>query len=407
LKGASFPWRTISGKECSGYWPAGTAAFHINADIADATRRYVLATLDTDFESGPGLELLVETARLWAELGHHDAEGKFRIDGVTGPDEYSALADNNTFTNLMAARNLRAAADVARRYPGRAAELDVAALEIDAWVQAASVMVVPIDNDLGVTPQSEGFTRYRAWDFSSMRAQDYPLLLHFPYYLLYSSQVVKQADLVLALYVCGDCFGAEQKAKDFDYYEAITVRDSSLSAPIQAIVAAEVGHMKLACDYFRESAFVDLRDLAGNTAEGLHIASLAGAWLAAVAGFGGMRDHGDIFAFAPRLPEDLNGLSFRLSYRGRRIRVDLGRDHATYQLLEGDGLELLHHGERFRLSASTLETRPYPPLAKRPRVSPPRAPVCEGIGAEPCAPGIVMPMSPSRPAANAPQSGQV
>jgi alpha,alpha-trehalose phosphorylase len=405
LKGASFPWRTISGKECSGYWPAGTAAFHINADIADASRRYVFATLDTDFESGPGLDLLVETARLWAALGHMDAGGKFRIDGVTGPDEYSALADNNTFTNLMAARNLRAAADVARRYPGRAAELEVLTVEIDAWAQAASAIAVPFDNEIGVTSQSEGFTRYRAWDFSSMRAQDYPLLLHFPYYLLYSSQVVKQADLVLALYLCGDRFGAEQKAKDFDYYEAITVRDSSLSASIQAIVAAEVGHMELACDYFRESAFVDLRDLAGNTAEGLHVASLAGAWLAAVAGFGGMRDHDDILAFAPRLPEDLNGLSFRLRYRGRCIRVDLGHHDASYQLLDGDELELLHHGERFRLSASTLETHPYPPLAKRSRVSSPRAALSEGVGAEASAPGVMMPLTPARPAENTPPSG--
>ena len=117
LAGAAFPWRTIRGEECSGYWPAGTAAFHINADIADAVRRYVNATDDTEFERGPGLELLVETARLWRSLGHHDAEGCFRIDGVTGPDEYTALVDNNVFTNLMAARNLRAAADAATRYP--------------------------------------------------------------------------------------------------------------------------------------------------------------------------------------------------------------------------------------------------------------------------------------------------
>jgi alpha,alpha-trehalose phosphorylase len=398
LEGASFPWRTISGKECSGYWPAGTAGFHINADIADATRRYVTATEDQEFESGPGLDLLVETARLWAALGHHDAEGRFRIDGVTGPDEYSALADNNTFTNLMAARNLRSAAAISQRYPERATQLGVSEPEIAAWRQAADAMVVPFDKELGVTSQSEGFTRYREWDFSKMQPEDYPLLLHFPYYLLYSSQVVKQADLVFALYLCGDCFSAEQKAKDFDYYEAITVRDSSLSAPIQAIVAAEVGHLQLACDYFRESAFVDLRDLAGNTAEGLHMASLAGAWLGAVAGFGGMRDHGDMLAFAPRLPEDLHGLSFRLTYRSRRIRVDLSRDRASYQLLKGDPLELLHYGKRFELSAGRPKTKSYPPLRKRLQVSPPpgRAALREGIGAEPTEPGTPMPPATSR-----------
>ena len=210
------------------------------------------------------------------------------------------------------------------------------------------------------------------------------------YYLLYGSQVVKQADLVLALYLCGDHFSADQKRKDFDYYEPITVRDSSLSASIQAIVAAEVEHLELACDYFRESALVDLRDLAGNTADGLHLASLAGAWLVAVAGFGGLRDHGPMLSFAPRLPEDLSGLSFRLMYRGRRIRVDLGREHAHYQLMAGDELELRHHGEPLSLFPGVPESRPYPPSTKPPPVRPPvgRAALKEGVGADANGPGM-------------------
>ena len=259
LDGATFPWRTIRGEECSGYWPAGTAAFHLNADIADAARRYVYTTGDEAFEETEGFDLLVETARFWLSLGHHDAEGGFRIDGVTGPDEYTALVDNNVFTNLMAARNLRSA--VARRawtYPHRAAELGVGDDEIAAWTRAADTMIIPFDDELGVTPQSKGFTRYRRWDFEKTPHDRYPLLMHYPYYLLYSSQVVKQADLVFALYICGDQFSFEQKRRDFAYYEAITVRDSSLSACIQAVVAAEVGQMELAYDYFRETAFVDL-----------------------------------------------------------------------------------------------------------------------------------------------------
>jgi len=190
---------------------------------------------------------------------------------------------------------------------------------------------------------------------------EYPLLLHFPYYLLYSSQVVKQADLVFALYVCGDQFDAEQKARDFDYYERITVRDSSLSAAVQAIVAAEVGHLDLAYDYFGETAFIDLRDLAFNTRDGLHLASLAGSWLVAVAGFGGMRDHGDTLAFAPRLPSRLSRLRFRLLYRDRRLRVDVHADAARYELLEGEPLELVHHGERFTVTPGSPETHPVPP----------------------------------------------
>ena len=360
LEGAAFPWRTISGKECSGYWPAGTAAFHVNADIADAVRRYVGATGDHEFEGGPGLELLVETARLWRSLGHKDAEGRFRIDGVTGPDEYSALADNNVFTNLMAARNLRTAADVAERYPQAAEELGVDGRELESWRGAAGAMVVPFDDELGVTSQSEGFTRYRRWDFDGTPPESYPLLLSFPYYLLYSSQVVKQADLVFALYACGDQFDPEQKRRDFDYYEAITVRDSSLSAAIQGVVAAEVGRLDLALKYFRETALIDLRD-PSPAAQGLHLASLAGAWLVAVAGFGGLRDHGEVLAFSPRLPEGISRLCFRLLHRGRRLRVEVTPERAVYELIDGEPMVLTHHGEIVQLGAESTQTLSLPP----------------------------------------------
>ena len=371
LAGAAFPWRTIRGQECSGYWPAGTAAFHVDAAVADAVRRYVFATEDEEFERGPGIELLVATARLWRSLGHHDATGGFRIDGVTGPDEYTALVNNNVYTNLMAARNMRAAAELAVRHPQRALELGVDEEEIAGWREAAGAMVIPYDEDLEVTQQSEGFTRLRRWNFEATPADDYPLLLHHHNYRLYSSQVVKQADLVFALYICGECFDADQKARDFDYYERITVRDSSLSAAIQAIVAAEVGHLELAYDYFAETALIDLRDLALNTGSGLHLAALAGAWLVAVAGFGGMRDHGETLHFAPRLPPRLSRLGFRLLFRGRRLRVHVGPDTASYELVAGAPLELVHHGERLELTPGAPETRPLPPVPRRTRPEPP------------------------------------
>jgi alpha,alpha-trehalose phosphorylase len=371
LEGVTFPWRTIRGKECSGYWPAGTAAFHINADIADAVRRYIAATGDDAFEQGPGLELLVGTARLWRSVGHHDADGGFRIDKVTGPDEYTALVDNNVYTNLMAARNLNAAADAAVRHPQRAAALDVDQEEIASWRDAAAAVVVPYDDELGVTAQSEAFTRYRQWDFEATGTDEYPLLLHFPYYLLYSSQVIKQADLVMALYTCGDHFDAEQKARDFDYYERITVRDSSLSAAVQAVVAAEVGHLELAYDYFGETAFIDLRDLAFNTKDGLHLASLAGSWMAAVAGFGGMRDHGGGLSFAPRLPSRLARLTFRLLCNGRRLRVDVHPKEVRYEMLDGEPMELIHHGESITVGQQAPQIRPVPPAPRRTAPEPP------------------------------------
>jgi alpha,alpha-trehalose phosphorylase len=384
LEGAAFPWRTIEGRECSGYWPASTAAFHVTADVADAVRRYVAVTDDHDLERSIGAELLVETARLWSALGHFDAEGRFRIDGVTGPDEYSALGDNNTFTNLMAARNLSQAAAVVERHPERGAELGVDDREIVAWRAAARAMVVPFDHELGVTPQSDGFTRYRRWDFERDPATEGPLLMRYPYYRLYSSQVVKQADLVYALYLFGDRFSEEQKRRDFEYYEPMTVRDSSLSAPIQAIVAAEVSHLDLAYDYLRETALIDLHDLARNTDQGLHLAALSGVWLAVVAGFGGMRDHGETLSFAPRLPPAVEGLRFRLIYRGRRIRVGVMRDAARYTLVDGDPVTLMHHGEPFELRGDAPALLACPEPAAREPVSPPvgREALREGVTAE-------------------------
>jgi len=380
LSGAAFPWRTIRGHECSGYWPAGTAAFHIDADIADSVVRYQAATDDPEFEREIGLELLVETARLWRSLGHHDAEGRFRIDGVTGPDEYSAIADNNVYTNLVAQRNLRAAADALERHPRAAARLAADLEEAATWRDAAANMVVPFDEALGVHPQSENFTSHQPWDFEHTPPDRYPLLLHFPYFDLYRKQVVKQADLVLALHWRGDAFTDEEKARDFDYYEALTVRDSSLSACTQAIVAAEVGHLELAYDYFAEAVLMDLHDLEHNTRDGVHIASLAGAWLAAVAGFGGMRDHDGNLSFAPRLPVQLERLGFRILFRGRRLGVVVTRSEATYTLLGGPALEIAHHGDSVHVAPDSPVTRAIPAAPVRPAPSQPpgRAPARRG-----------------------------
>jgi alpha,alpha-trehalose phosphorylase len=348
--GAAFPWRTITGAECSSYWPAGTAAFHVGADIADAVIRYTHATSDEEFELKYGLELLIETARLWCSLGHFDIEGGFRIDGVTGPDEYSAIADNNIYTNLMAQRNLRAAADMSERHRERASELAVDDEEIKSWRDAAEAMVIPFDEVLGVHPQSERFTDHQLWDFSSTTPDQYPLMLHFAYFDLYRKQVIKQADLVLAMYLRGDAFTPEQKRANFDYYERLTVRDSSLSASCQAVMAAEVGYLELAHDYLAEAALMDLDDLEHNTRDGLHIASLAGTWIALVAGLGGMRECQESLNFAPRLPAGIARLSINLVFQGRRLRVETTAQSTSYTLKAGDDLELFHFGKSLALT---------------------------------------------------------
>jgi alpha,alpha-trehalose phosphorylase len=379
LDGAAFPWRTIHGEECSAYWPAGTAAFHVNAAVADATIRYVEATGDAEFERTTGLDLLVATARLWRSLGHYDRHGRFRIDGVTGPNEYSAVCDNNVYTNLMARRNLLGAVDVCLRHTdeARARGIDVEA--VADWRAAAEHVFIPYDEILGVHPQAEGFTDHEIWDFDATRPEQYPLLLHFPYFDLYRKQVVKQPDLVLALQLCGDAFTDEQKLRNFDYYERITVRDSSLAACTQAAVAAEVGHLDLALDYAAEAALMDLHDLEHNARDGLHIASLAGTWIALVCGFGGMRDEGGVLTFRPRLPASLVKLDFRLVRRGMRLRVIVGLEEATYSLAPNASTSTLvfsHHGERIELRPGQEARRKIPPTPSRapPSQPPGRAP---------------------------------
>jgi alpha,alpha-trehalose phosphorylase len=371
LKGAAFPWRTIHGEECSSYWPAGTAAFHVGADIAAAVVRYISATGDTDFEREIGLELLVETARMWRSLGHHDQHGKFRIDGVTGPDEYSAIADNNVFTNLMAQQNLRAAALSAEQHRDVAYRLGVDLEETASWRDAAAAVFIPFDEELGVHPQAEGFLEHELWDFDKCTDEQYPLLLNYPYFDLYRKQVVKQADLVLAMQFRGDAFTDKQKARNFEYYEAITVRDSSLSACTQAVIAAEVGHLDLAFDYLGEAALMDINDLEHNTRDGLHMASLAGACVAIVAGFGGLRDHNHIMRFRPRLPSGLSRIVFSLTVRGSQLRVEVKQDAATYTLTGGKSLRIAHHDSELTVTAGKPITKPIPTIPALPRPTQP------------------------------------
>jgi alpha,alpha-trehalose phosphorylase len=376
LAGAAFPWRTISGAECSGYWPAGAAAFHVDADIADAVVRYVEVTGDERFEREVGLELLVETARLWRSVGHHDAQGRFRIDGVTGPDEYSAVADNNVYTNLMAQHNLFSAAEVAERHRDRAHQLGVDDGEMATWRDAAKTMFIPYDDVLGVHPQAEGFTSHEVWDFTATSADQYPLLLHFPYFDLYRKQVVKQADLVLAMHLRGDAFTDEEKTRNFTYYEALTVRDSSLSACTQAVIAAEVGHLSLSREYLAETALMDLDDFEHNTRDGLHLAALAGTWIALVAGFAGLRERGGTVGFAPRLPSGMTRLVITLLMRQRRVCIEITPDTTTYRLINGEPLPILHDGIPGTVSTET-------PLVQSTYKAPPSEPPTQPFGREP------------------------
>jgi len=385
MDGAAFPWRTIRGQECSGYWPAGTAAMHINADIALAVQRYLDWTRDDVFGERYAVPLLVETARLWMSLGYYSKDNRFHIDGVTGPDEYSAIVRDNIYTNLAAARNLEAAADAADRWPESAQGLAVTTAEIAEWRAAAVAVAIPYDESRQVHQQDLGSTDREMWDFNLSNSNGgYPLLLKSPYMEIYRKQVVKQADLVLALHLFGDSFTFEEKARAFEYYDAITVRDSSLSACTQAVIAAEVGHRDLAADYLAEAALMDLRDLEHNTRDGLHIASLAGTWIAIVAGFGGMRDHRGRLSFCPQLAPGWTGLRFRVVWQQAHILVEIGPDEVRYtasqvdEKIHPDGVEISHAGETLLLRDDEPVTRPacrVRPITARPEQPAGRAPI--------------------------------
>lgn len=350
--GALFPWRTINGEEASAYYAAGTAQYHIDADVAFAFAKYRDVSGDTEFMYRDGAAVMVETARLWADLGFWRTEGDgsqtFHIHGVTGPDEYTTVVNNNMFTNTMARANLASSAHLMREmqqldpsaYRRLEESLGLQQHEIDEWERCAQGMLVPFDETLEIHPQDDIFLQGELWDVENTPSDKYPLLLNYHPLVIYRFQVIKQADVVLALFLQGDQFTLEQKRADFEYYDPITTGDSTLSAVVQAIVAADVGYQDMAMDYFLTGLFVDLADLHNNARDGVHIASTGGVWNALVYGFAGMRDYHGRITFDPRLPREWPSLDFPLQVRGSRIRVHLERDHMTFTLEKGDPLEV-------------------------------------------------------------------
>jgi alpha,alpha-trehalose phosphorylase len=367
--GALFPWRTINGDEASAAYQAGTAQYHINADIAFAVRRYLNTSDDDDFLVEAGAELLVETARLWEDLGFYADDGRFHLHSVTGPDEYTTVVNDNTFTNLMARLNLNFAAASLRRleterpaaHAAVVAEVNLRPDELEAWEAAAAAMYVPYDERRGMHPQDANFLEREVWDLEATPADHFPLLLHYHPLVIYRHQVIKQADVVLAMFLLGNEFSREQKRANFAYYEALTTGDSSLSACIQSIMAAEVGEPETALDYFRFALLMDLADFSGNVTDGVHVASAAGVWQALVFGFGGVREYDGALSVTPHLPATWDLLAFSLRFRSRRLRIRLTHDDETYMIEEGDPLELTIRGKSHVLAPGIPLTEPAAP----------------------------------------------
>ena len=355
-RGALFPWRTINGEEASAFYAAGTAQYHIDADVAFAFAKYEDLTGDKSFMYREGADVLVETARMWADLGFwrvKDNHSSVHIHGVTGPDEYTTVVNNNLFTNVMARHNLRRAASLMRElkvadpqnYARVLTDHSLNEDEIAEWEACADAMYVPFDQTFGIHPQDEHFLDRELWDLEATPDSKRPLLLHYHPLVIYRFQVLKQADVVLALFLQGDQFTDAEKLADFEYYDPITTGDSTLSAVVQSIIAAEVGHRELALTYFLSGLFVDIADLHHNTSDGVHIASAGGVWNSLVYGFAGMRDFEGVLSFDPRLPAEWEAISFASHVRGSRIRVRVTTDSIAFTLEKGDPRTVFVRGQ--------------------------------------------------------------
>ncbi|WP_448670764.1 beta-phosphoglucomutase [Pseudoxanthomonas mexicana] len=381
-RGALYPWRTIAGRECSAHYPSGSAAYHINAAIAYGIGLYLDASDDLDFLSEAGAEILFETARIWPQAGHFNPrlDGAFCIHEVTGPDEYTTLVNNNWYTNRMAQRHLQRAVDAWRRLSADrpdtlhalAARIGLDDEEVALWERAADAMYLPVDEALGIHPQDDDFLAKPRWPFPKREGAHRPLLLDYHPLTLYRHQVCKQADVVMAMVLAGDGVDLGTKCRDFDYYEAVTTHDSTLSAPVYGILASEVGQDEKAWHYFDASLRVDLDDLHGNTDHGVHMAAMAGSWLGLAQGFGGLRVAGGRLRFAPTLPNAWKGYGFNLRWRGCVLRVDVDARGVRYRLDEGELLAFAHAGSEVVLRPGREVILPLavpsPPKAVFPRV---------------------------------------
>lgn len=353
-KGLLFPWRTINGDECSAYFPAGTAQFHINSDIALGLTRYLEVTGDTTILDDGGDRLLEGTASFWEDLGCMVEGRGFCFNEVTGPDEYTALVDNNYYTNLSARENLKAAG---KWLKGRASD------EVcRRWNELADKIFLPSNGS--VTPQNDGFLEREVWDFEGTPEDSYPLLLHYHPLNIYRKQVLKQADVVMAQVLFPWELPAEQKKINFDYYEQITTRDSSLSACAQGINAFRLGYVSLAEEYFRETLHTDRKDLHGNVSHGLHTASMGGSYLMVLYGFLGMEIRGGEVSFHPGLPDMLTRLALTLTFGKAVLDVVLEHGEACYSLSGGE-LEFRHESETLSIKAGNSIRRPFAPQNRK------------------------------------------
>ena len=358
-KGALYPWRTINGDECSGFFPAGTAQYHINTDITYSIIQYITVTEDYDFLAEFGGEVLFEVARVMYETGTYNNDGIFCINEVTGPDEYSCCVNNNYYTNVMTKylfNFTKTAWDIlSTEYKSKLMELiskiNISLEEIKEFSTAAEHMSLPFDKKLQIHPQDDSFLQRKVWNLDETPKDKFPLLLHYHPLVLYRHQVCKQADAVLAHFLREDETSLDIIRNDFNYYEKITTHDSSLSTCVFSIIASRIGEQEKAYDYFMHTARTDLDNLHNNSQYGIHTACMGGAWISIVFGFAGMRIMNGNLHFRPNIPKTWDKLKFKIFFKNRRLEITIKEtNQIEVDLLNGESLTIYINDEVKQIS---------------------------------------------------------
>lgn len=353
LKGALYPMVTFTGVECHNEWEITFEEIHRNGAIAHAIFNYATYTGDMDYMLREGLDVLCGVARFYTDRVHFsNRHGKYMIHGVTGPNEYENNVNNNWYTNRIAAWSIGLFVTQARRASQeRRRELAITEDELAHMVDVVEKMYYPEDAELGIFVQHDTFLDKELMPASDIPAGERPINQHWSWDHILRSCFIKQADVLQGLYFLNHLYDVETIRRNFDFYEPMTVHESSLSPCVHSILAAQLGYRQKAVEMYQRTARLDLDNINNDTDDGLHITSMAGSWLAIAHGFAGMRTT-DGLSLSPFLPDAWQGYAFQFHYRGRVIRVSVRPGQALVELLQGKPLKMTLCGQEQTLSDS-------------------------------------------------------
>ena len=358
---ALYPMVTMNGEECHNEWEITFEEIHRNGAIAYAIYNYIRHTCDKDYMADYGLEVLIAVSRFWSQrTTFSDNLNKYVILGVTGPNEYENNVNNNWYTNLLAVWTLSYTLKnfelLEKEKPDKLKALFIKTAfryteETTRWKEVIDKMYFPVDNNRKIFLQNDGFLDKELVPASHIPADESPINQHWSWDRILRSCFIKQADVVQGLYFFEDQFATETIKRNFDFYEPLTVHESSLSACIHSIVASRIGNIELAYKLYLRTARLDLDDYNKEVADGLHITSMAGTWLAIVEGFGGMRIQDCKVKLNPLIPENWQSYSFHAHSRDILFQVRVTKESVVVKNLSEKDLQLIIYGSDYEINA--------------------------------------------------------